>query len=126
MDPLGFSLENFDALGKWRTTVEDVPIDASASLPDGTRFEGIAGLRRLMASHQEDFARTFTQKLLAYALGRSIESADFAAVRQITRQAAPSGYRWSSLIMGIVRSTPFTMSTTPFTQDQAPVSTTAR
>jgi hypothetical protein len=125
MDPLGFSLENFDALGKWRTTVEDVPIDASASLPDGTRFEGIAGLRRLMASHQEDFARTFTQKLLAYALGRSIESADFAAIRQITRQAAPSGYRWSSLIMGIVRSTPFTMSTTRFTQDQTPVSTTA-
>jgi hypothetical protein len=124
MDPLGFSLENFDALGKWRTSADDVPIDASAALPDGTQFQGVTGLRQLMASHQEDFARTFTQKLLAYALGRPIESSDLPAVRQITRQAAPGGYRWSSLITGIVRSTPFTMSTTR-AQDRPPVSTAA-
>jgi len=125
MDPLGFSLENFDALGKWRTAIDALPIDASGSLPDGTTFEGIAGLRRLMAAHQEDFARTFTQKLLGYALGRSIETADFPAIRQITRNAASGGYRWSSLIMGVVTSTPFTMSTTRGLQDQTTVSTTA-
>jgi hypothetical protein len=112
MDPLGFSLENFDALGKWRTAVDAVPVDASAALPDGTKFDGVTGLRQLMASHQEDFARTFAQKLLGYALGRSVESTDLPAIRQITRDAASGGYRWSSLIMGIARSTPFTMSTT--------------
>ena len=125
MDPLGFSMENFDALGKWRTSVDTVPVDASASLPDGTKFEGIGGLRQLMAAHQDDFARTFTQKLLAFALGRSIEAADQPAIRQITRNAAAGGYRWSSLITGIVRSTPFTMSTTRPSSEQVPVSTTA-
>ena len=125
MDPLGFSLENFDALGKWRTSIDAMPIDASAALPDGTKFEGIAGLRQLMTGHQEDFARTFTQKLLGYALGRSIEAADFPAIRQITRNAAAGGYRWSSLIMGVVRSTPFTMSTTRGSQVQTATSTAA-
>jgi len=110
MDPLGFSLENFDALGKWRTTIDALPIDASASLPDGTKFEGVAGLRRLMADHREDFARTLTQKLLAYALGRSIEPSDWPAIRKIAKDAAPGGYRWSALLTGIVSSTPFTMS----------------
>jgi hypothetical protein len=111
MDPLGFSLENFDALGKWRTTIDTLPIDASASMPDGTRFEGVAGLRRLMADHQEDFARTLTQKLLTYALGRSVEPSDWATIRHVARQAASNGYRWSALVTGIVSSTPFRMST---------------
>ena len=123
MDPLGFSLENFDALGKWRTSVDALPVDASAALPDGTTFDGVAGLRQLMGSHQEDFARTFTQKLMGFALGRSVESTDLPAIRQITKKAAPGGYRWSSLIIGIARSTPFTMSTTR-ARDRAPVSTT--
>jgi hypothetical protein len=124
MDPLGFSLENFDALGKWRTSIETLPIDASASLPDGTTFDGVAGLRQLVAGHQEDFARTFTQKLLGYALGRSVESTDMPTIRQITRNAAPGGYRWSSLITGVARSTPFTMSTTR-APDRTPASTAA-
>jgi uncharacterized protein DUF1592/uncharacterized protein DUF1588/uncharacterized protein DUF1585/uncharacterized protein DUF1595/uncharacterized protein DUF1587/cytochrome c len=111
MDPLGFSLENFDALGKWRTTIDTLPIDASASLPDGTKFDGVAGLRRLMNEHQEDFARTLTQKLLTYALGRSVEASDWPTIRQITRQAAPGAYRWSALVTGVVSSTPFRMST---------------
>jgi hypothetical protein len=111
MDPLGFSLEHFDALGKWRTASDGVPVDASGALPDGTRFEGIAGLRQLIASHQDDFARTFTQKLLAYALGRSLEARDMPAVRRIAREASPGGYRWSSIIVGVAASTPFTMST---------------
>ena len=111
MDPLGFSLENFDALGKWRTTSEGMPDRCVGALPDGTPFEGIAGLRQLIASHQDDFARTFTQKLLAYALGRSLEAHDLPAVRRIARDASRNGYRWSSVILGVATSTPFTMST---------------
>ena len=111
MDPLGFALENFDALGQWRTESDGAPIDASASLPDGTRFEGIGGLRAMLASHKEDFARTFTEKLLAYAIGRGIESADWPAIRKIARDAAPQDYHWSSIILGIVNSMPFSMST---------------
>jgi hypothetical protein len=110
MDPLGFSLENFDALGKWRTESDGARIDSSASLPDGTRFEGVVGLRALMASHQEDFVRTFTEKLMAYALGRGIEYTDLPAIRKIARDSASQDYRWSGIILGIVRSTPFSMS----------------
>jgi hypothetical protein len=124
MDPLGFSLENFDALGKWRTSIDTLAIDASGQLPDGTTFDSVTGLRQLLASHQEDFARTFTQKLLAYALGRNVEFADLPAIRQVARSAAAGGYRWSSLIMGVAGSAPFTMSTTR-PAEQAPVSTTA-
>ena len=123
MDPLGFSLENFDALGKWRTVSDALPIDASASLPDGTRFDGVAGLRRVMIDHREDFARTLTQKLLAYALGRSIESSDWPTIRKIARDAAPGGYRWSALLTGIVSSTPFRMSTSG-SSTRTPVSAT--
>jgi hypothetical protein len=109
MDPLGFSLENFDALGKWRTESDGAPVDAAASLPDGTRFAGIAGLRRLIESHPDDFVRTFTEKLLAYATGRGIETSDYPAIRKIAREAAPQNYRWSAIILGIVNSPAFRM-----------------
>ena len=109
MDPLGFALENFDALGRWRTEADGVPVDASASLPDGTRFEGAAGLRSLLKDHEEDFLRTVAGKLLAYAIGRGTTHTDLPAIRQIVRDAGPSGYRWSSMVVGIVRSTPFRM-----------------
>jgi hypothetical protein len=109
MDPLGFSLENFDALGKWRTESDGAPIDAAASLPDGTRFDGITGLRQLVASHKEDFVRTFTEKLLAYAVGRGIEPADYPAIRKIARDAAFQDYRWSAIALGIVNSPAFRM-----------------
>jgi hypothetical protein len=85
-------------------------IDASGALPDGTRFEGITGLRQLVAARPDDFARTFTQKLLAYAVGRSLDAQDQPAVRLIARTAAVQGYRWSSIIVGVATSTPFTMS----------------
>jgi hypothetical protein len=111
MDPLGFSLENFDALGKWRTMSDGVPIDSSASLPDGTQFQGVLGLRKLLLDHRADFVRTVTEKMLAYAIGRSIEYYDLPVVRQVTRSAAPGDYRWSAVILGIVKSVPFTMST---------------
>jgi hypothetical protein len=108
MDPLGFALENFDAIGRWRTTVaQGAPIDASAALPDGTQFEGVAGLRKLAASHRRDFVETLTEKMLMYAIGRGLEYYDTPAVRQIVQQAARSDDRWSALILGIVKSVPF-------------------
>jgi mono/diheme cytochrome c family protein len=110
MDPLGFSLENFDALGKWRTVSDGQPIDATASLPDGTEFTGVAGLRTLLTNQREDFVRTFTEKLMAYAIGRGVESHDLPAVRMIEKRAASANYQWSALIGGIVSSVPFTMS----------------
>jgi mono/diheme cytochrome c family protein len=109
MDPLGFALENFDALGKWRTVSDGAPIDPSATFPDGTRFEGIDGLRTLLVSHKEDFVRTLSGKLLAYAIGRGVDYHDMPAIRRITRDAAPADYSWSSVIAGIVKSTPFSM-----------------
>ena len=109
MDPLGFSLENLDADGKWRTEADGALVDASASLPDGTHFTGIAGLRNLLLSHKEDFVRTFTEKLLTYATGRGMDYADMPAIRKIVRDAAPNNYRWSSIVFGIVNSTPFSM-----------------
>ena len=109
MDPLGFALENFDALGKWRTASDGAPIDPSATFPDGTRFEGVAGLRTLLVSHKEDFVRTVSGKLLAYAIGRGLDYRDMPAVRGIARDAASANSSWSSIITGIVRSTPFSM-----------------
>jgi mono/diheme cytochrome c family protein len=109
MDPLGFALENFDALGKWRTVADGERINTSASLPDGTHFEGMAGLRKLLLNHKDDYVRTLTEKLLAYGVGRGIEYYDEPAVRQIARESAPADYRWSSLVLGIVRSKPFSM-----------------
>lgn len=109
MDPLGFALENFDALGKWRTVSDEAPIDPSASFPDGTRFEGVAGLRTLLVSHKEDFARTLTGKLLAFAIGRGLDHHDMPVIRKIVRDAAPADYSWSSIVAGIVKSAPFSM-----------------
>ncbi len=108
MDPLGFSLENFDAIGKFRAVADDAPIDAAASLPDGTQFTGVDGLRTLLVSHRDEFVRTLTEKLLGYAVGRGLEYYDLPAVRKITKDAGTRNYRWSSLIAGIVTSTPFT------------------
>jgi len=110
MDPIGFALENYDAVGKWRTEDVGVPIDASGTLPDGTRFEGPAGLTQMMLTkYREDFVRTATEKLLTYALGRGVEHYDNPAIRAISRQAARDNYRISSWILEIVKSTPFQM-----------------
>ena len=110
MDPLGFALENFDAIGTWRTTGEaGAAIDASGIFPDGTLFEGLVGLKAILLSHHEQFVQTLTEKLMIYALGRGIEYYDMPAVRQIIRQAESHDYRWSSLVLGIVESTPFQM-----------------
>ncbi len=110
MDPLGFALEAFDATGRLRATTEGgAAVDSSGALPDGSKFDGPTGLRELLLTRREQFVRTVTERLLAYALGRRVEYYDLPIVRQIVRDAAPSGYRWSSIILGIVKSAPFQM-----------------
>ena len=110
MDPPGFALEQFDAVGRFRTrSAAGTPIDASGELPDGTRFDGAAGLREALVGRPERFVGTLTEKLLTYALGRGLEHYDAPAVRAVTRAAAEDGYRFSSLVVGIVESAPFRM-----------------
>jgi len=109
MDPLGFALENFNAVGVYRT-IDDTgnAIDASGALPDGTVFAGAADLRAAL-EHSDLFVMTLAEKLLTYGLGRGVEAYDQPAVRAIVRDAAASDYRFSALITGIVQSPPFQM-----------------
>ena len=110
MDPLGFALENFDAVGRWRSRSEsNEAIDATGVLPDGTSFAGPDEMRAALLKTPERFVGTVAEKLLTYALGRNLESSDMAAVRAIVRDAAESDYRFSSVVLGIVKSTPFQM-----------------
>jgi hypothetical protein len=109
MDPLGFSLENFDAVGQWRTTDAESPINATGVLLDGTKVDGPAALRRALVARREQFVRTVTGKLLTYAIGREMTYADAPAIRAIVRAAAADDYRWSSTILAIVKSPPFQM-----------------
>ena len=114
MDPLGFALENFDGIGKWRSTegATNTPIDTSGALPDGTKFKGPSELRNILLGHPEQFVDTVSERLLTYALGRGVEYYDAPALRKIVRQSAPD-YRWSSIITGIVESAPFQMRSNP-------------
>ncbi len=109
IDPVGFALENFDALGRWRETEDGQPVDAAGGLPDGRQFEGVAGLEAGLLDRPEMFVGTLTEKLLTYALGRGHEYYDEPAIRQIVREAEADEFRFSALILGIVRSTPFQM-----------------
>jgi hypothetical protein len=111
MDPIGFAMENFDAVGKWREIDADAPIDASGVLPDGTRIDGLAGLKQALLAKPERFASAVTEKLLMYALGRNLQYYDGSAVRRIVRDAARSQYTFSALVSGIVKSVPFQMRT---------------
>jgi len=114
MDPLGFALENFDAIGRWRDNDESgKPIDASGVLPDGTSFRGPAEFRQALLSRQGEFVGTVTEKLLTYALGRGLEPYDMPAVREIMRRSATDDYRWSSIVAAIAESVPFRMRTIP-------------
>ena len=107
MDPLGFALENFDPIGRWRTEDAGTPVDASGTLPSGAAFQGMPGLRSLLLQQRDQFATNVTEQLLGYALGRGIEYYDLPSVRRIARGAAPQDYRWSSIILGIVKSGTF-------------------
>jgi hypothetical protein len=109
MDPLGFGLENFDAIGAWRTVDGKFPIDATGRLPDGREFEGPDQLREILKGDREAFTRTIASKLMTYALGRGLERYDRHAVKTIAAKVAANDYRFSSLVMEIVQSRPFQM-----------------
>ncbi len=113
MDPVGFSLENYDAVGRWREREGDAPVDSSGGLPDGQAFSGADGLEKGLLKRPDLFARTVTEKLLTYALGRGLEAHDAPSVRRILRDSAAAQYRFSDIILGIARSVPFTHRKTP-------------
>jgi hypothetical protein len=116
LDPIGFALENFDAVGAWRALDAGNPIDASGQLADGTKVDGVVALRQALLSRPEVFVTTVTKKLLTYALGRGLDYRDMPEVRAIERDAAQSNYRFSSLILAIAHSTPFRMSAAALTE----------
>ena len=109
MDPAGLSMENFDAIGRWRDAEGGSAIDAAGSLPGSENFDGVTGLRLALLSRPDVFATTATEKLLIYALGRGLEASDASAVRSIIRSAGDDNYKLSSLILGVIKSTPFQM-----------------
>ena len=114
MEPYGLSMENFDATGRWRTMNENSePVDASAELIDGTKFEGPAGLKNALLANPEQFVLTATNRLLTYGVGRGLDYYDMPAVRKIARDAAASNYSFSSLVLGVVKSVPFQMRKSP-------------
>ena len=116
MDPLGLALENFNAIGEWRTmNTDQTPIDASGQLPNGTQFSGPAQLREALWNDREQFARTFIQSMLTYGLGRGLEYYDMPAVRKVMSESVRDNYSLSSIVMNVVESQPFQMrrSTTP-------------
>ena len=107
--PIGFSLENFDAVGKWRVTDDGSPIDPSGMLVDGTKLDGVKGMREALLRYSPQFVRVVTEKLLIYALGRGTEYYDMPLIRSIVRDAESKNYRFSSLVLGMVKSEPFQM-----------------
>ena len=114
IDPPGFALENFDAVGKWRTRDDALkPIDASGALPDGTKFDGLDAFREALLKEPEVFATTVTRKLMIYGLGRGLEAYDMPEVRRVVRDARPGGLATSELVLGIIKSVPFQMRRTP-------------
>jgi hypothetical protein len=110
IDPVGFALEHFDAIGGWRTIDEaGKPVDSQGTTPNGAKVDGLAGLRALLLKEPDQFPRTLTEKLMVYALGRRLEYFDRPAVRTIVHDASATDYRWSSIVLGIVRSPAFLM-----------------
>lgn len=109
MDPMGFSLENYDAIGKYRSKTDGKPVESDGVMPDGTKFEGMEGLRSVMHSRRDEFVETVAEKMLTFALGRGLEHYDQPVIRKITRDAARNDYKWSSIILGITNSLPFQM-----------------
>jgi hypothetical protein len=109
LDPLGFSLEQYDGIGRFRTEEDGAQIEASGALPDGTAVNGYDGLKKVVLDRRDEFVECLTAKMLTYALGRGLEYYDQPAVRAIRRQAASADYRFSSIILGIVNSVPFRM-----------------
>ena len=112
MDPIGFAMENFDGIGRWRVKEDQQPIDATGTLFTGAKIDGISGLRREIAAHPEVFVGVLTERMLTYALGRGLESYDMPAVRKIVHDARATNYRFSAIVLGVTRSVPFQMKET--------------
>jgi hypothetical protein len=121
MDPLGLALENFDAVGAWRTREGVNPVEPAGQIFDGTRVDGPVALRQALLSRPENFVDTLTEKLLTYALGRSLAYSDMPVIRGIVHEAARTDYRFSSIILGIVKSAPFQMRSKPGDGDVTPI-----
>ena len=113
MDPIGFAMENFDAVGRWREHDAGSVIDASGAFPNGVTFEGMAGLRKVLLADRRQFVNTVASKLLMYALGRNLQYYDESTVRGIVQQTAAGNYTMASLVMGVVKSPPFQMRSKP-------------
>ena len=113
MDPIGFAMENFDAIGRWRDQDAGNPIDTSGVFPGGEKFDGMAGLKAALLSHPEEFVSTITEKLMMYGVGRNVQYYDRPAIRGIIKQAARNNYNFESLVLGVVQSAPFQMRETP-------------
>jgi hypothetical protein len=113
MDPVGFALENFDAVGRWRETEAGQAVDAAGAFIDGSEFTGVSGLEQALLKRPELFVRTLAEKLMTFGLGRGIEPYDAPAVRQVVRESRDDNYRFSRLIVSIVKSTPFQMRRSP-------------
>jgi len=109
MDPLGFGLENFDAVGAWRESDGKFAIDSSGSLPDGRSFQGPDGLKTILKADRDAFAQCLTTKLMTYALGRGLEGYDRPTVKEISHRIAANDYRFSNLVLEIVNSRAFQM-----------------
>jgi hypothetical protein len=109
MDPIGFAMENFDAVGKWRDRDAGNSIDTSGVFPDGSKFDGMAGLKKALLRRPEQFVNTVAERLLMYAVGRNLQYYDAPAVRAAVHEAAGGNYQFSSLVLGVVKSVPFQM-----------------
>jgi len=120
MDPIGFALENFDAVGAWRSRDAGTPIDASGQMADGTRVDGVVSLREGILKRRDVFVRTMTEKLMTYAIGRGMTFHDMPVIRDILRKSATQDYRFSTIVLGIVNSTPFQMRIKPAQEPARP------
>jgi len=117
MDPIGFAMENFDAVGRWRDRDAGSQIDTSGAFPGGVKFDGMAGLKAALLSHPEEFVSTIAEKLLMYAVGRNVQYYDQPAIRAIVKESARSNYTFASLVQGVVKSVPFQMREAQAAQD---------
>jgi len=128
LDPIGMSLNNYDALGAWQTKDEDtgLPIDASVTLPDGTRVNGAVDLRRALLAKSDRFVETVTEKLMTYALGRTLDYHDMPTVRAIVRRADRDQDRFDSIVLGVIESPQFTTKRVPGAANGAPSLKTAQ
>jgi hypothetical protein len=120
---MGFALENFSAIGRWRATEYGLPIDSTGAFPDGSEFRNPGEFRKLLAAQSDVFVKTVTTKLLTYAIGRGVEYYDMPAVRKIMQTSSPSNYQWSALIRAIITSLPFQMNRSA---EPAPAATVAQ